>query len=327
MKIYNCLLAYVQDDIGNISEMPKFSVPKSLIVEYMRTRNDKAIQGWLKELSLSSVEFNSLGKGGPSWGFYTFIQEPEFKGSYITFGIAETLRKLIADKKMFAKINLLVERRFRKTKYAIILYELGLDYRDNKDRETGKRVTPWSTIDDLRAYLGASNAAKEFKIFNRDILKPALAEIQAETDIIMTPEFERYKKTVVKLRFVIDDNTVNMSAYDRIKRLQATLPVATGTKEVELAELMQILQRVYEVEPVSTVRKIAGMYLGRRPEFDQVCDSIDSKKLSGQIKTLGAFSRKVFEGEGMKLAMPSVLPEAPATTAAGTPAIEDLTTL
>ena len=234
------------------------------------------------------------------------------------------MRGFIADKKMFAKISLLVERKFKKTKYALPLYELGLDYRDNKDMITGKRVTPWFTPEEMRTYMGAQESAKDFRVLNRSVIAPALAELKAESDIIMTMETEREKSVVKRLRFIIDDNMVNMSAQERIKRLQATLPTGTGTKEIEIAELMQILQRVYEVEPLSTVRKIAGMYLGRRPDFDRVCDKINSKKLSGQIGTLGGFSRKVFEGEGMKLACPDSRPEAPAITAAGASVAEEL---
>lgn len=306
-RLYNCLLAYVQDEIPQIADIPIFSIPKEVLREYMRTRKDDSIKGWLQELAESFVEFNNVGKGGLTWGYYSFIQEPEFKGSYVTFCIARTLRGFIADKKMFAKISLLVERKFKKTKYAMPLYELGLDYRDNKDMKTGKGVTPWFTPDEIREYLGGTDSTKPFKVLNGAVISPALYELKAESDLVMTMETEREKRVVKRLRFFIEDNTVNMTMHDRLKRLQKTLPVGSGTKEIELVELMQILGKVFEITPQAECRTIAGMFLGRREKFDQVCETVNLAKQSGAIKkTLGSYARAVFRREGESLCLPGV---------------------
>jgi len=298
MRLYNCLLAYCQDEIPEIHDTPYLTIPRSVVMEYMRTRNDQAVKDWLQELSLSSVEFNNLGKGGlPSWGFYTFIQEPEFRGSYIRFGMAETLRGLIADSSMFAKINMLIERKFKKTKYALPLYELGLDYRDNRDRTTGKSCTPWMEVDKFRKYMGIKDSYPEFKLLNRAVIQPAIKEICVESDIIMKLEKEIDNRLVVRVRFTIESNTVNMSAVERLKRLHSTLPGLEGVKGVEAAYYADYMHKMFEVH-LPRARKIARLYVGHRENFNSIAQKIERDKLEGRVKgKIGAYAARVFTDE------------------------------
>lgn len=306
-RMYNCLLAYVRDEIPDIEDAPTFAVPRELLRQYMNTRNDDAIKGWLRELVGSTVEFNNVGKGGPSWGFYTFIQEAEFRGEYVTFGMARTLRGLIADSSMFAKINLLVERKFKKSKYALPLYELGLDYRGHRDKQTGKGVTPWFTLADFRAYMGLQ--AGEYGLFkelNRAVIERGLAEVRAESDILMTTEFRKESRQVVGLRFHVEDNTANMSFTERLKRLQQTLPRVSDESSmgIEIAGYAEILNRVFGVYRAAA-HQIARLYVGRKELFEDVCAKVERDKLAGKVHTApGAYAKRVFEREGQEAVAP-----------------------
>lgn len=297
MRLYNCLLAYCQEEIPD-SDVLYLTIPREVLRDYLGTRDDKRISDWLKELATASVEFNNLDKGGlPSWGFYTFIQEPEYRGSYIRFGMAQTLRGLIADSKMFAKINLLVERKFKKTKYALPLYELGLDYRDSKDRSTGKGCTPWIEIPKLKKYLGIKSEYAEFKLLNRDVIKPALAEIKAESNIIMTLEKELEARQVVKVRFLIEDNTGNLGVIERLKRLQASLPGLEGDLGIEAEKYAQYMSKMFEVH-LPRARKIARLYVGHGNAFEAAVQKVERDKLAGKVKgKLGGYAAHVFLAE------------------------------
>ena len=208
------------------------------------------------------------------------------------------MRGLIADSTMFAKINLLLERKFKKTKYALPLYELGLDYRDNRDRTTGKGCTPWMEVDKFRKYMGIKpEEYQAFNLMNRDVIQKALKEISAESDIIMSLEKETANRQVVKLRFIIESNTVNMSAAERLKRLQATLPGLEGTRGIEAEQYADYMHKMFEVH-LPRARKIARLYVGHKEAFAGTAAKIERDKIEGRVKgKIGAYAAKVFTDE------------------------------
>ncbi len=299
MRLYNCLLAYVQNEIPLIDDIQTFQVPTELVREYMHTRADDRLKEYLRELRRKDIEFNNLGKGGqPSWGCYGFINDPEIVGGYIRFSIAPRLRQYMADSTMFAKINLMLERRFKKTKHALPLYELGLDYRDAKDKVLGKAVTPWMVIDTFKKYMGIGKSEyKTFRVLNQDVIQKALREIKAESDLLMTLDKELEKRVVVRIRFIIEDNKANMSAAERLKRLQKQLPGLEGTKASEHGNYVQIMTQIFDIS-TGRAQKIARLYVGHKGHFEAICQRIEKYKLEGRVKgKLGPYAAKVFEKE------------------------------
>ncbi len=80
-------------------------------------------------------------------------------------------------------------------KYASSLYENCVRYRPNKGFPG--LTTMWD-IDIVRKLLGATtDYYKEFKVLNRKILKPAIAEINEHSDILIEMELERAGRKVV----------------------------------------------------------------------------------------------------------------------------------
>jgi uncharacterized protein (DUF433 family) len=309
MRLFNCFLAWCYDEIPLIDEIHIFSIPRKVVEDYMRTRNEVALRGWLKELGDGSVEWNDLGvgrgKGGPSWGYYKFIQEPEMRGAFITFGIARTLRGFIASSTMFARINMLIERRFKKRKYALPLYELGLDYRDNKDKITGKGCTPWMTVEQFRKYMGIKpdEYQKGFGELNRTIIQNAVKEVSAESDIKLTLEKKTENRAVTHLRFVIDDNPANMSAREKIRRTMATLPGMGSKDQHEILKYAQAMHNAFGVS-LPRARKIARLYVGHEPELRAIMEKIEHDKLAGKVKgKLGAYAAAVLEKENPVVAI------------------------
>ncbi|MBI9109519.1 MAG: replication initiation protein [Spirochaetales bacterium] len=298
-RLYNCILAYVQDDISDIEGIPIFQVPTEIVRGYMHTRNDSKIKEWLMEMRRKDVEFNNIGKGGVSWGCYGFINDPEMIGSYIRFSIAPTLRQLMVDSTMFAKINMLVERKFKKTKHALPLYELGLDYRDHKDPIYGakKGVTPWFELEDFRKYMGIiPGEFTAFKKLNQQVIQKGLKEIKAESDIVMKLDKETEKRVVKRIRFIIEDNTANMSPVERLKRIQATLPGADSLG-IEVSKLSEFLMQVFDIHK-PRARKIAKLYAGNESYFKEIAEKVNNKKLAGECKgKIAPFAAKIFEDE------------------------------
>lgn len=303
MRLFNCFLAWCYDEIPLIDEIHIFSIPRKVVEDYMRTRNEEAIRGWLKELGDGSVEWNDLGggmgKGGPSWGYYKFIQEPEMRGAFVTFGMARTLRGFIASSTMFARINMLIERKFRKTKYALPLYELGLDYRDNRDRVTGKGCTPWMPVEHFRKYMGIKPEEYQtgFGELNRRVIQNALKEVSAESDITMAMEKRTENRVVTHLRFVIADNPANMSAREKIRRTMATLPGMATKNQDEVLKFAQAMHAAFGVS-LPRARKIARLYVGHEDALKAVMEKIQHDKLAGKVKgKIGPYAAAVLEKE------------------------------
>lgn len=306
MRTYNCLLAYIQDEIADLDAVPTFQVPKRVVLDYLRTRNEEKLKEWLRELRRSDVEFNMLGKGKtPSWGCYGFIESPELCGGYIRFTIAPRLRQHMADSTMFAKINLMLERKFKKSKYALPLYELGLDYRDAKDPLTGKGCTPWMTLSIFRKYMGVGKKEYvQFYVLNRDVIQKALREIKAESDLVMAMEKRLEKRRVVAIRFTIEDNRANMSATERLQRLQQQLPGLEGEAGIEQGRYAQIMTEIFDISP-GRAKKLARLYVGHGQQFETVCKRIEKYKLEGRVKSkLGAYAAKVFHKENPVCELP-----------------------
>ena len=296
-RLYNCLLAYIQDDIPDVDGMPEFQVPTEVVREYMHTRADDRIKKYLRELRRSDFEFNNIEKGGPKWGCYGFIDNPEIVGSYIRFSIAPRLRLQMTNTNMFARISMLVERTFKKTKHAQPIYELGLDYRDNKDPVNGKGCTPWMDIEFFRKYMGLNPGEfKTFKSLNQLVIQKALKELESESDIRMALEKELKSRQVVKIRFVITDNKMNMSIKERLRRIQKTLPGIDDEKAVEHAKIVEDMVNKFDMNR-TVAKRLARLYVGKIPEFLQVSEDIMLKKLAGKVKNLGAYAAKTFEKE------------------------------
>ena len=309
MRLFNCLLAWCYDEIPDLEEAPYLSIPRKVVMDHMRTRNDQAIKDWFKELADGAVEWNDLGtgrgKGGPTWGYYHFIQEPEFRGSFITFGMARTLRGFIASSTMFARINMLIERRFKKTKYALPIYELGLDYRDNKDKFSGKGCTPWMTIEQFRRYMGIKEGEyqKGFGELNRTVIQNALKEIAAEADIKVGMEKQTENRVVTHVRFLIEDNPVNMSAREKIRRTMATLPGMGSKDQDEILKYAQAMHNAFAVS-LPRARKIARLYVGHEEALREVMEKIQHDKLAGKVKgKIGAYAATVLEKENPVVAI------------------------
>jgi hypothetical protein len=102
---------------------------------------------------------------------------------------------------MYARISLSMQNRFG-SKYAQALWETCTDYLGS-GRESGE--TPFIPIEQFRKLMGLENKeyAQQFKIFNRDILKPAVAEINRVSDFRVTVAFQRQGRKVTALKFQI----------------------------------------------------------------------------------------------------------------------------
>ncbi|EOF5135589.1 replication initiation protein [Salmonella enterica] len=77
--------------------------------------------------------------------------------------------------------------------YSIRIYELLQQFRN-----TGERTI---SLDDFRSILELEGKYVDFKVLNRDLIKPAIAELNEKSDLAVTVEMVKKGRSVVALRF------------------------------------------------------------------------------------------------------------------------------
>ena len=109
---------------------------------------------------------------------------------------------LLYNPEMYAKIKLSIQQNFI-NKYAVALYEVCIDY-----IMIGQ--TPYIKVIDLkRLLLGEKKKKtyKQFKFFNSKVLKPALKNINQDTDLFITPEFKRVDRKISAIKFYVSEKS------------------------------------------------------------------------------------------------------------------------
>ena len=108
------------------------------------------------------------------WGIAVLLASADIKNGVCTYGFAPHLRLKLHNPRIYAKLNLRLQNRF-KSQYALVLWEVCFDYFDT-DRDQGE--TPFIPLETFRELLGIeSDEYPAFSIFNRAVIKPALKEI------------------------------------------------------------------------------------------------------------------------------------------------------
>jgi hypothetical protein len=136
---------------------------------------------------------------GKGWFSTQLINEVLTDGTELHFKIPDFVRKLNAAPDRYYYISMRLNALF-KSKYGHALYEMlrAFQYLG----ETG-----YLRISELRERLGIEEKEyPEFKRLTSKVLQPALAEIEALTDISATPKYGREKRFVTSVNFVITAN-------------------------------------------------------------------------------------------------------------------------
>ena len=118
----------------------------------------------------------------------------------VRIAFAPHLRLKLYNPRVYAKLNLRLQNRFKR-QYALVLWELCFDYFDT-ERDQGE--TPFISLGTFRELLGiGSDEYPAFSILNRAVIKPAMKEINKETDYLVEVEQKRAGRRIAELKFRI----------------------------------------------------------------------------------------------------------------------------
>ncbi len=173
----------VYRSFSHLGDSQKFTIQISDLKKAINytSKNNKILKDLLRDLTQTSVEWDILEKDDQIWEVNSLLSGCKIdKGTgKITFSFSPFIQERLFNPKLYAKINLIVSKRF-KSKYSLTIYCLAVDYLQIKYNYGEKNLT----IDELRKYLGlGDNEYARVVDLNKDIIKKAEKEINVNSDL------------------------------------------------------------------------------------------------------------------------------------------------
>ena len=219
-RAWNVLLANAYDELPNtdIHRINVIDLAQSLGFD---SKNYDHLKETLKALVDCTVEWNILGKDKKGeWGVAALLASAKIKNGICTYGFAPHLRYQLYNPRIYTKLNLRLQNRFT-SRYALILWEVCFDY---FDIARNKGETSFIPLETFRELMGLEKDEYPlFKEFNRNVIKPAIKEINELTNFCVEIETKRIGRKISELKFRI-------SRLKEIPTLEPTQEAAESTQ-------------------------------------------------------------------------------------------------
>lgn len=243
-KLANVLLYNAYD---NLTKKRTHTIPLPILCTMMGWEASNRIEHLkdaMRALASTTVEFNLKEDGKETWRTMAMLSFGEIQGGTCTYRYDEYLAEKFFDPAIYAMINLGVQKCFDSGQ-ALNLYENTVRFRNTKDGSTGYWSLPF-----LRSVIGATATYyDEFRRLNDRAIKPAIKQINEESDIMIDAEAKKAGKTVVSMRFLVRGKTPEELEAQAKRRKQTMLP---GMSFIESVDAYQDLR---ETEAFKLLRK------------------------------------------------------------------------
>ena len=199
-KLSNVLLLNAYDTLVTRNKHQIDARTLCMMVGYNSNDMDTLKQS-LRSLAETTAEWDMLDANGrQEWGVSALLSYAKLSGGVCEYAYSPALAEKLHDPKVFALINLNIQRRFT-SGHALALYE-------NCYRFVRTGSTGWWPIDLFRRLMGVDGSAyyESFKHLNPKIIKPAVAEVNKTSNILITPELHKMGRQVSEVRFLIKEN-------------------------------------------------------------------------------------------------------------------------
>jgi len=199
-KLSNVLLLNAYDDLLAKPSHRIDARTLCLMIGY-NSNDTETLKAALRSLAETVAEWDMLDeRGRQEWGVSALLSYAKLKEGVCEYAYSPALAEKLHDPKVFALINLNIQRRFT-SGHALALYENC--YRFLRTGSTG-----WWPIELFRKLMGVDDSAyyETFKHLNAKIIKPAVDEINRNSNIVVTPDFRRLGRAVSEIRFRIREN-------------------------------------------------------------------------------------------------------------------------
>jgi len=199
-KLSNVLLLNAYDALTTAQSHSIDARTLAAIVGYNSNDFD-TLRASLRALAETVAEWDMLDEQGrQEWGVSSLLSFATLKNGVCEYAYSPVLAQKLHDPKIYALINVHIQRNFS-SGHGLALYE-------NCYRFVRTGSTGWWSLETFRKLMGVqgSNYYESFKHLNAKIIKPAVAEVNKNSDIEITPEFRKKGRSVTDIRFVIREN-------------------------------------------------------------------------------------------------------------------------
>ena len=222
-KLFNVLLAVAQqaDESGDTYR----ALLSDIVANSAFDSNDTAlVKEHLRRMVSVQVEWStgtSSQKPGRKWGISTLIADAEIledaatRRVWVEFSFAPKIKKKLLDPVQYARLSLQFQSQLRSSA-GLALYEICVRYLTNPSHLTMREPWEWwrpilSGTPDSEA---GDEAKREYKYFKRDYLRPAIAEVNAVTNINVELIEHREGRRVSEIQFRVSERKQPMLALD-----------------------------------------------------------------------------------------------------------------
>lgn len=200
-KLVNALLYNAYDQLLTSQE---HHIGASVLCEMIGfdSKNIGYLKGALKGLMETVVEFDVLEEDGErSWEAMVLLPYAKIKGGTCTYRYERALAEKLYHPDVYSKINLSVLREMNSA-HALVLYE-------NCYRFEGIGHTAWWDVEVFRKLMGVDTMSsyKPFKALNRNVIQPAMKEVNKLSNIQLEMETRMKGRSVTGLRFLVRPNS------------------------------------------------------------------------------------------------------------------------
>ena len=222
-RTWNVLLANAYDELPH-TDIHSVSMVELAAKLDFNSGNLAYLKEVLEALVDCTVKWNILEKDKEvEWGVASLLANAKIRDGICTYSFAPELRYKLYNPRIYAKLNLRRQNKFR-SQYALIVWEVCFDYFD-MSRNRGE--TPFIPLEKFRELIGmAPDEYPAFKSLNQWVIKPAVQEINDLTHFFVEVEQKRIGRKIAELKFRISkpkqikgDEPIQESLYPGIQDL------------------------------------------------------------------------------------------------------------
>jgi plasmid replication initiation protein len=276
------------------------------IIDYT-SPNRKHLKDALTQMQKLTVQWDFLQQDGDAmWASCVLLPFVGFDRDRVFYSYAPQIKPMLFDSKIYARLDLRIQRTF-KLDSAAALYEWVNRFRTNPSKLTNEMVwEDWRWV--IYGEVSETSVLKEYKLFKREKLKPAIKEINEKSDLtIELIENKDGGRSVKTLQFKVEEKA--------IFRLEA--PADSEEKAEWETRLEDMGIGVRDRKKIMNAYSIAVLDATWRFTMTRVAD-----KSQPAIKNVGAYMKRALEGKYA----PASIEAAPATPGQDLESMRDIQT-
>lgn len=268
-RIYNALLQVSQSRLAAMDSMPQadfmFEAPLPAILRTTGSSGEDrtAAKRYLREMRGLEVDWESTAPGdGVKWRGFSMLSEVAIEvragENWVSWTYPPTIMTALREPKRWARIDLDVLASLG-TYAAVALYEICARYRDNPSGVTSRKPVAWWA--DALSQTPAGTERREWRKFKNERVKPAIEEINAETDLEVELIEHKAGRAVSEAQFAVRRKRTAQKPRQSPDVVDANLVLraeSLGVREVKLEGLIKEFGEASVREKVDVLEKRAA---------------------------------------------------------------------